>query len=601
MDNSELNLILENGIKNHQQNKLIKASNCYEEVLKLDGKNLKANLFLGIIFAQQKKFLEAERQFNKSLKIDPGNSDVFNNLGLIYKETDQIKKSINSFNKAIELNPNFIPAYNNLGLIYHYSKKFIKAEEVFLKVLELDKNNIDAKINLAILYKDTFKLDKAQNLFIKVINQNPTNLVALINYGNLLKVIGDKKKSEECFKKAIEINSKYFPAYNNLIVLYERTNQNQKLKELIDKAYLYFPENMVLKLFLGQYFYKIEDYKKSIDILNNIKFHKNEIQQEKLRCLLLAKNYDKIGNTDLAFKFFLDSNKISLDMKEKNIDKDKALKNIINRIQHFKNKRNYTFSNLNDKKAPVFLIGFPRSGTTLLDTILRSHPEIDVLEEKPITTDMLNHLQKIINGDLNNLDKINDEQIINLKNEYFKNLEDNKDKNKNSRLVIDKMPLNIVHVGEIIRVFPDAKFIVALRHPSDSVLSCFMQNFRLNDSMANFLNIDDTAKMYNLVMTLWKQYINSFSINYHLIKYEDVVTNFKETMEPLLKFLDIPWSENILKFYETAQSRNLINTPSYDQVYKPLYSESTNRWKKYENKIKHVLPILKPWVKEFNY
>ena len=99
------------------------------------------------------------------------------------------------------------------------------------------------------------------------------------------------------------------------------------------------------------------------------------------------------------------------------------------------------------------------------------------------------------------------------------------------------MPLNIVHVGEIVKVFPKAKFILALRHPCDCVLSCFMQNFKLNDSMANFLSIEDTAKMYDLVMTLWKQYANSFSINYHYIKYEDVVMNFDKSINNLLNFL----------------------------------------------------------------
>ena len=214
---------------------------------------------------------------------------------------------------------------------------------------------------------------------------------------------------------------------------------------------------------------------------------------------------------------------------------------------------------------------------------------------------MLNEMQKIIKGDFNNLEKIKDDEIEILQKNYFDNLNNFIDKKKFSKIIIDKMPLNIVHVGEIVRVFPNAKFILALRHPCDCILSCFMQNFKLNDSMANFLNIEDTTKMYDLVMTLWKQYINSFSINYHYIKYEDVVMDFDKSINNLLNFLELPWSKNVLKFYETAQSRNLINTPSYDQVYKPIYTASKDRWKKYENKIKEALPKLKPWIDEFKY
>ena len=213
---------------------------------------------------------------------------------------------------------------------------------------------------------------------------------------------------------------------------------------------------------------------------------------------------------------------------------------------------------------------------------------------------MINSLNKIINGDLNNLEKIQEDEIGLLRDNYLESLKKYINSKISNKIIIDKMPLNIVHVGEIIKIFPNAKFILAIRHPCDCVLSCFMQNFRLNDSMANFLNIEDSSEMYNLVMTLWKHY-EKLNINYQIVKYEDIVQNFKKTTESLLSFLKVPWTDNVLKFYEVAQSRNLINTPSYDQVYRPIYSESAYRWKKYENKIKPILPILKPWINEFNY
>jgi len=601
MNDEEINSILENGIKNHQENKLDEAIISYVKVIEEDNGNLKANLLLGIIFAQQKKFLDAEKQFKKSADIDPQNPDILNNLGLVYKELNQLEKSIDSFSKIIQLNPNFITAYNNLGLIYQSSKQTSEAEKIFLKGIELEPNNLDLNINLAILYRDISETYKAEQLFIKIIEQNPRNIIALINYGTLLKNIGEKDKSEEYFKKAIKVNPKYFPAYNNLMVLYERTNQNLKLKEVIEKAYSYFPNNLFLKLFQGHYYYKVENYEKSLLNLKSISFNKNQLKYEKLRTLLLAKNYDKIEDVDNAFQYFEETNKISYSLKDKNIDKNKALTIIKKRIQYFKNYQHNNVNNSKNNQAPIFLIGFPRSGTTLLDTVLRSHQEIDVLEEKPVTTKMLNEIQKIIKEDFNNLEKITDNEIEILQKNYLDNLKNYIDKKKSSKIIIDKMPLNIVHAGEIVKVFPKAKFILALRHPCDCVLSCFMQNFKLNDSMANFLNIEDTAKMYDLVMTLWKQYANSFSINYHYIKYEDVVMNFDKSINNLLNFLEIPWSKNVLTFYETAQSRNLINTPSYDQVYKPIYTASRYRWKKYENKIDKVLPVLRRWIDEFKY
>ena len=163
------------------------------------------------------------------------------------------------------------------------------------------------------------------------------------------------------------------------------------------------------------------------------------------------------------------------------------------------------------------------------------------------------------------------------------------------------MPLNIIHVGEIVRIFPNAKFIVTLRHPYDCVLSCFMQNFKLNNANANFLDLKDAASFYNSVMNLWEQYINVFKVNYHIIKYEDIVLDFEKSVQKVLNFLELPWSNNVFEFYKTAQNRNKISSASYDQVIKPIYSKSVDKWKKYEKQISEILPILKPWINKFNY
>ena len=600
MKDLAINSLLELGLKNHQENKLDQAIYYYDEVIKKNKENLQANLYLGIVYAQQKKFTEAKKQFQKILNTNPSNFDALNNLALVHRDLNEIDKSIDCFKKVIEVNSNFITPYNNLSILYQNIKKYSEAEKILIKALSIEPNNLETKLNLAILYKDIFKFEKSKKLFLEILDKVPNNLIALINYGNLLKNTENKKESEECFKKAIDINPKYFPAYNNLLVLYERTNQNDKLKELIDKAEIYFKNNETLKLFYGHYLYKIEDFKSSINILKNINFSDKEYLKEKLRNLLLAKNYDKIEEADTAFEYFQKTNDISFRYKDQNIDKSKALNIISNRINYFKLQNKKLSNNSNKNNSPIFLIGFPRSGTTLLDTILRSHSSIEVLEEKSNTTDMINDLNKIIDGDLNNLEKIEEDKLQLLRDNYLKSLQENITTKISNKIVIDKMPLNIVHVGEIVKIFPDAKFILAIRHPCDCVLSCFMQNFRLNDSMANFLNIKDTSEMYNLVMTLWKHY-EKLNINYQIVKYEDIVHNFKKTTQDLLNFLKVPWSDNVLKFYEVAQSRSLINTPSYDQVYKPIYSESAYRWERYKDEIKPILPILKPWINEFKY
>ena len=119
--------------------------------------------------------------------------------------------------------------------------------------------------------------------------------------------------------------------------------------------------------------------------------------------------------------------------------------------------------------------------------------------------------------------------------------------------------------------------------------------------MANFLDIENTAYIYNEVMKLWDKYTELFSINLHEVKYEDVISNFEFTVKGLLKFLEVEWTDNLNEFYKTAENKRIISTPSYDQVNKPLYNQSIGRWKNYEDKFIDTSDIFKKWNKEFSY
>ena len=236
-----------------------------------------------------------------------------------------------------------------------------------------------------------------------------------------------------------------------------------------------------------------------------------------------------------------------------------------------------------------------------MDTILSSHPSIEVIEEKSMIPNLIGSLSELTKNKLENLRDISNDQVINLRNNYFKNLNSHITNKNSSKFYVDKLPLNIIYVGEILRIFPEAKFIISLRHPCDCVLSCFMQTFEINNAMANFLNLEDSANLYDHVMKLWIQYISIFHINYHEIKYENLVQNLEKTIKSLLKFLELPWDDNLLEFFKTAKRKQQIKTPSYDQVTRPIYSEASGRWKMYEKKISTIYPILKPWIKKFNY
>jgi len=247
--------------------------------------------------------------------------------------------------------------------------------------------------------------------------------------------------------------------------------------------------------------------------------------------------------------------------------------------------------------TPVFLIGFPRSGTTLLDTILRTHSKVTVVEEKPMVDKVVNALSEISTDVIH----MNDQQCEQLRNIYYEELDKHIDHQDGQHIIIDKMPLNIIYVGIIKKIFPSAKFILVLRHPNDSVLSCFMQIFAMNDAMANFSNLQDSASFYHKVMLLWDRYQSVFDLNVHTIKYEEIIDNYEQALKPLLSFLDLPWDDAMRNYKETALKRGNINTPSYNQVTKPLYKSAQGRWKHYEKQMTDSFPVLSPWCDYFDY
>lgn len=150
-------------------------------------------------------------------------------------------------------------------------------------------------------------------------------------------------------------------------------------------------------------------------------------------------------------------------------------------------------------------------------------------------------------------------------------------------------------------VFPDARFILALRHPCDCVLSCYMHLFGPNDAMANFYTLEDTADVYARVMGLWRSWAAQLPLRYHTIHYENVVQDLPGEVKPLLDFLGLDWQEHMARPHEHAARREFINTPSRSQVIQPLYQRAAGRWRRYQPFMEKILPVLQPYIEYFGY
>jgi tetratricopeptide (TPR) repeat protein len=247
------------------------------------------------------------------------------------------------------------------------------------------------------------------------------------------------------------------------------------------------------------------------------------------------------------------------------------------------------------RPAPVFLFGFPRSGTTLIDTMLMGHPGALVLEERPVLHAVAEKL-----GRFERLAELDRKAVDDLRSLYFETL-DSLAPDASGRLVIDKLPLGIVDTALVHRIFPDARFVFVERHPCDVVLSCFMTRFDPKGGMANFLDLGDAAALYDAVMAHWRQCRAVFPLDVHTIKYESTIADAEGELRSLAAFLGLDWDPRLLDHRRTAGERSFIATPSYAQVAEPLYNRARGRWEKYREQMAPVLGILAPWAEEMGY
>jgi tetratricopeptide (TPR) repeat protein len=248
-----------------------------------------------------------------------------------------------------------------------------------------------------------------------------------------------------------------------------------------------------------------------------------------------------------------------------------------------------------DRGSPAFVVGFPRSGTTLLDTFLRGHPATEVVEELPLI-----RVAEDVLGDMAELPRRSTAEVERAREAYFAEL-GRHGAPATSGLLIDKLPLNMLAAPVIHSLFPEACLIFAQRHPCDVVLSCFMQAFVLNYSMASFLDIADAADFYDAAMTVWTRSCEALPIKVHTIAYEELVVEPEATLRPAIDFLGLDWQPQLLDHRATAKARGRINTPSYNQVTQPLSRAPSGRWRRYEKQLAPVLPVLLPWAKRFGY
>jgi hypothetical protein len=246
----------------------------------------------------------------------------------------------------------------------------------------------------------------------------------------------------------------------------------------------------------------------------------------------------------------------------------------------------------------VFFVGFPRSGTTLLEQILASHPNIVTLDEREVLVDSTKSLF-VSDQAFDRLSKLDVAEAASFREAYWRRTREYCP-DLAGKVFIDKLPLNSVRLPLIAKLFPSARVLFALRDPRDVVLSCFRRRFGMNHAMYQFVTLEGAAAYYDAVMKLVDQYSAKLPLNIHYLRYENVVEDLRGQVEAVCQFIDVAWDDSMLSFAETARGRE-IRTPSARQVRRGLYREGVGQWRPYAAHLAPVMPLLAPWVEKFGY
>ena len=442
--------------------------------------------------------------------------------------------------------------------------------------------------------------------FEKAIELSPEVPDTYFHLGNTLFEKGDLTAAIGCFRRAVELRSEYAEAHNKLCQTLERSNLIDELEAALALAKEKCPDDYpALRLREAELLKRKKDYAAARERLESSAWQSADAETQEAAAYLLCDLCDRLDEPDAAFGYAVEANRIcAAGLSAQRMDRGAYFRLIDELSEVFAPERVAKWSecNIDDHSPdPVFLVGFPRSGTTLLNTILLSHTDISVTEEEPTVFALESAIREMTGRSLSRLSALDGKQIESLRRVYIDELDKYLDAGKRPKRVVDKLPLNLVQAGLIYRVFPDARFIFAQRHPCDAVLSCYMRAFIMNEGMVNCLDLAGAARLYDRVMQLWAHYQDVLPMKVHTVQYESLIRDFDSTVSACLEFLGMDWDDGVRDYVKTARRSGQITTPSYDQVTQALYTGASGRWQRYRQHLEPVLPVLLPWAEHMGY
>ena len=502
-----------------------------------------SDLYKGIRHVKAGRLKLAEETYKKVIKKDKDNIDALRLLGLLAFKTKDYDISERLFMRVLEIDPTFSLAWDNLAKLFRVQNKLSKSIPAFENLIKLDPYNFEALVSLGTIYIKLSKYHQGINLYEKSLTIKPENPRVYLSLGHALKTIGQREKSEIAYHNAIKFYPFSGEAYWSLANL--KTYKFSK-KEI---------SNMKLAI--------------------NKNIHPNEqIQMH----FALAKALESNNQFEDSFNHYKEGN--WLQRKQIKYNSEEYKLSIDDVITFFKSNKDILKSRANIKNDdPIFILGLPRSGSTLIEQILSSHSLIDGTQELPNIMAISRDIKLIDpnNGYPNNLMDIDTSSFNDFGQKY---IDETRWARSSKPFFIDKMPNNFVHIGLIKLILPNAKIIDARRNPMDACFSCFKQYFAKGQHFT--YDLDDIARYYKDYLRLMDFWNELFPREIFTINYEDIINNPNKKIRELLNFCNVEFENSCLDFHK---SKRPVKTASSEQVRQPMYKTGLDYWKNYRNNL----------------
>lgn len=543
------------------------------------------------------KLQEAIVAYESAVAAKPDYVDAWNNLGNTRRSAGDREGAIAALEEALLLRPDLPLAHLNFAKALNAAARTQDAVAILKAGLRLAPNDVPMLIDLGNDYSRLNRSNEALEYLDRAAVLKPGDADIHLAIGQAHAKLHHIEEASAAFRRTIALRPGDSISYLNFGTMLEKSNRLSDVAALLAEAEASGVSTDEMAILHASLLRREGKLPEALALAQAAATSVPGI--DTARAQLIGELADRLGQFDLAIASFTEMNRL-MAAEPVAADYSGALfRKRIEQQQEFTTPawvRSWRPVKLDTSRPPpVFLVGFPRSGTTLLDTVLMGHPDLHVLEEEPVMQRVREDIGEIaLVGDLDTL------AVNRLRALYFKTL-DSISTPRPGQMVIDKLPMHIVSTPLIRRIFPDAKFIFAERHPCDAVLSCFMQNFVLNHAMASFLDLGESAALYDRLIGYWLQCKAVFDLPVQNVRYEAMVEDMEAEVRPLIDFLGLPWRDAVLDNQKTARLRGSIKTPSYAQVTEKIYTRSSGRWTRYRKYMEPVLPILAPWCERFGY